>query len=176
MKLRTDFVTNSSSSGYVVVSITTRDNNTYQAENDYSAGYGGYFWNNSDLESKLNDAIDSAKSGKDILEVLRRFIDYFDGFMVESADAHGGKELVVALQKMDTLDNLKEVYISEETHFDDGGARGARYTHNIRIHNNTNFYPEEYDDYEKSSDAFFSSMLNKQSAVPKTAEDIAEKI
>ncbi len=176
MKIRTDFVTNSSSSGYVVVSITTRDNNTYQAENEYSAGYGGYFWNNSDLESKLDDAIDSAKNGKDIIEVLRRFIDYFDGFMVESSDARGGKELVSALQNMDTLENLKEIFISEETRFDMGGERGARYTHNIRIHNNQNFYPEEYDEYDKSSEAFFSSMLNKQEAFSKNPEDIAKAI
>ena len=43
MKFRTDFVTNSSSSGFVVVTLGFMDGSIIRAENDYNDGSGGIF-------------------------------------------------------------------------------------------------------------------------------------
>ena len=48
MKIRTDFVTNSSSSGFVVITIQMENNEKIELLREYDTGNGGYFWNSSE--------------------------------------------------------------------------------------------------------------------------------
>lgn len=45
MKFRLDFVTNSSSTGYVAVKIGFKDGRVLDVNSKYDSGYGGYVWN-----------------------------------------------------------------------------------------------------------------------------------
>ena len=89
MKLRLDFVTNSSSTGYVVIQLTLENGKTIESESEYDTGYGGHFWNCIDAK-KRNRILSTVKNGEDLLGALREMIDEFDEVIVDSPE---GKSL-----------------------------------------------------------------------------------
>lgn len=74
MKIRLDFVTNSSSSGYVVIQLNFKNGKSVKVERDYDSGYGGYLWNGGDFES----AFEEAETGEDILAALQNNVNGFE--------------------------------------------------------------------------------------------------
>ena len=165
MKIRTDFVTNSSSSGYVLVQLEFCDGKNLTAQREYDAGYGGDFWNYAS-EERLTTGLDKAQSGSDLLQVLDQNIEYFHDYEMEKA-----------LRSMQNLDGLQSIYISEDTHYDDGDAQGGSFYYLFHRHNNDNFYPEDWAEYMESVDQIVERIVDSDSEREKaSAEDVAKRI
>ena len=113
MKIRMDFVTNSSSTGYVVVTLKTKKG-IGKASEEYDTGYGGWIWNHRSVDSVLED-LDKVTSGKDLRKVLSDSIESFNYF------AKGKNSNIFAvLDEIKERDELIELILEEGTHFDDG--------------------------------------------------------
>lgn len=113
MKIRMDFVTNSSSTGYVVVTLKT-NKGIGKASEEYDTGYGGWIWNHRSVGSVLED-LDKVSSGKDLRKVLSDSVESFNYF------AKGKNSNILAvLDEVKERDELIELVLEEGTHFDDG--------------------------------------------------------
>lgn len=157
MKVRADFVTNSSSSGFVLVSINMKNGDEIQVRREYDSGFGGYFWRGFE-EQYLNSSFDEATEGKEILDILRDCIDEFDSFLLDGAAGIACEEFQDTLLKLDSLLEVNSITIEEETHYDTGGMNEQRYEYTFHLHNNKTFYPEDWTEYYDSLDNQFDRL------------------
>lgn len=109
MKLRLDFVTNSSSTGYVVVTVTTTKG-TERASEDYDTGYGGWIWNHRNIDSVVED-LNKVETGEDLYDVLVDSVQSVEYF---------SENIERLLEDIEDRDDLIELEMEEGTHFDDG--------------------------------------------------------
>lgn len=109
MKTRLDFVTNSSSTGYVVVTVKTTKG-TERASEDYDSGYGGWIWNHRNIDSVLED-LNNVETGEDLYDVLVDSVQSVEYF---------SENIERMLEDIEDRDDLIELVMEEGTHFDDG--------------------------------------------------------
>ena len=111
MKIRTDFVTNSSSSGFVCINVKT-DESQFQIYDDYDSGWGGWIWNYRDTET-LKDSIGDVKTGEELYALLMEYVENLQYFP-KSNEFHG------FLSNIKDKSELKTVELQESTSSDDG--------------------------------------------------------
>ena len=109
MKIRMDYVTNSSSTGYVVVTVTTTKG-TERASEDYDSGYGGWIWNHRSVDSLLED-LNKVETGEDLYDALVKSVQSVEYF---------SENIERLLDDIDDRDDLIEIEMEEGTNFDDG--------------------------------------------------------
>ena len=109
MKIRTDFVTNSSSTGYVVITVTTTKG-TEKASEDYDTGYGGWIWNHRNTDDLLED-LKKVETGEDLYDALVNSVESVEYF---------SENIERLLKDIEDREDLIKIEMEEETNFDDG--------------------------------------------------------
>lgn len=118
MKIRTDFVTNSSSSGYVVITVVDENGKSVDYEYEYDSGYGGYFWNG-DLPYLWKTCSQWTQSGAETLKRIKYLVD--DTVLATQE----GKQFMAAVKE---LKAVRAYSIAENTRYDTGGEDSAEYS------------------------------------------------
>jgi len=124
MKIRTDFVTNSCSSGFVCVRIELRNNEHIELNWEYDSGYGGYFWKGFD-KREIENWLKEITTGYELLDFLGATINSFN--MMLSADKKNGGVFEAKLSHLGSMDSVRSVHISEMTYYDVGGEDSCEF-------------------------------------------------
>lgn len=116
MKIRTDFVTNSSSSGFVVITVNLENGKKISLEKEYDSGYGGYFWNGGDF----NSAFDLCETGTDILLAVISQAEE-KGFIETSLNTN--PDFKKKLLDLKSVGEIESIQLEETTRFDGGDEK-----------------------------------------------------
>ena len=118
MKIRTDFVTNSSSSGYVVITVVDENGKSVDYEYEYDSGYGGYFWNRY-LPITFMTRSQPSQSGSELMKDISYLVS--DSVL----KTQEGKQFANAVKE---LKAVRAYSIEENTRYDTGGEDSAEYS------------------------------------------------
>ena len=118
MKIRTDFVTNSSSSGYVVITVVDDNGKSVDFEYEYDSGYGGYFWNGY-FPYTFKTCSCATKSGSELMKDISYLVS--DSVL----KTQEGKQFTDAVKEIKAV---RAYSIEENTRYDTGGEDSAEYS------------------------------------------------
>ena len=120
MKIRTDFVTNSSSSGFILIQLTYRNGKETYIEPEWDSGWGDYF-----SSYGMDDMLYAAKTGEDLLNILQDRISNWKSLVEDKSwTASFRKEI----QDLPSLDVVKSIHIEEHC-YDDPDMKDKEYTY-----------------------------------------------